>query len=133
MRRVPLRAFAALGAAVLSAGCGDGLLAVLDVPITASADGVALQLRNGSLLPVNYFVIDRNTLAFTDWAACAGPTCPAIRPHGSVTVPYAQIAEYSTGTTEAAVFWWHSVPDGHGGYRADGMQSAVVPILSGLP
>ena len=133
MRRVPSRVFAALGSAILAAGCGSGLLAVLDGPITASADGVALQLRNGSLLPVNYFVIDRNTLAFTDWAACAGPSCPAIPPRGSVTVPYAQIAEYSTSTTEAAVFWWHSVPDVHGGYRSDGMQSAVVPLLSGLP
>ena len=128
MRRITLRAFAALGAAVLAAGCGDGALAVLDGPITASADGSALQLRNGSLLPVNYLVIDRGALALFDWAACAGPTCPAIPPRGSVTVPYDQIAGYSTSTTEAVVYWWHSVPDGHGGYRADGIQGVVVPL-----
>jgi hypothetical protein len=128
MRRVLLCAFTAVGAAVLVAGCGDGPLTVLDVPITASAEGGALQLRNGSLVPVNYLAVDRNALALFDWAPCLGPACPAIPPHGSVSVPYDSIAEYSSATTEVVVYWWHSVPDGHGGYRADGMQFVVVPL-----
>ena len=127
-RRILPAAVVAAAAALVAAGCGNGPLTLLEGPVTATAADSALHVANGSIRPVNYFVLAGDAAPLVDWAACAGPACPAIPPRGSLELSYAQIAEYSASTTEALVYWWYSVQDGRGGYRADSIRVVVVRL-----
>ena len=121
----------ALAAVVLAVGCeapSRPPTSVSDGVLTASATASVLRLHNASSAAVNYFVLARDAAPLIDWAPCAGPACPAIPAGGSVSLPYSQIAGYSAATTEAIVWWWHSVSDGTGGFRPDSLRTLVAPL-----
>ncbi len=127
MRRSAL----AVAAVVLAVGCETPSrppASVSNGVVTASAAAGGLRLRNASSEAVNYFVLARDAAPLIDWAACAGPSCPAIAAHDSVSVPYSDIAGYSSASTEAIVYWWHSVSHGAGGFRPDSLRNFVAPL-----
>ena len=123
------RMVVALGAlSCLFSGCsnplapGEGAVAVLAIP-------PALHLTNQTPLPVYTFVIDRNTLAFTDWAPCRDPnSCAGIAPGATNVLPYSGIAGYSSDTREAIVYWWHLEPQSGGGFQPDSIRAVVVTL-----
>jgi hypothetical protein len=96
--------------------------------LTVTAAAGVLRLRNGSQEAVNDFLLARDAVPLVDWLPCAGPACPAVPSGDSVSVPYVQVAGYSPATTEAIVWWWHSVSDGAGGFRPDSPRSLVAPL-----
>jgi hypothetical protein len=121
----------ALAAVVLVVGCeapSRPPTSVSDGVLTATARASALRLRNSSSQAVNYFVLASDAVPLVDWLPCAGPACPAIPAGGSVSLPYSQIAGYSASTTEAIVWWWHSVSDGAGGYQPDSLRTLLAPL-----
>lgn len=121
----------ALAAVVLAVGCeapSRPPTLVSDGVLTASAAAGVLRLQNASSEAVNYFVLARDAAPLIDWAPCAGPTCAAIPAGGSVSLPYSAIAGYSSATSEALVWWWHSVSDGAGGFRPDSLRNLLVPL-----
>ena len=96
--------------------------------LTATAAEGLLWLRNASSQAVNYFVLARDAAPLIDWVPCAGPTCPAIPARDSVSKPYSDIAGYSPATTEAIVYWWHSVSDVPGIYSPDSLRVLLVTL-----
>lgn len=88
-----------------------------------------LNLTNQTATAVYTFVIDRGAAAYTDWAPCSDPyACVAIKGGGTNALAYAQIAGYSSTSTEAIVYWWHLVPDGKDGFRPDSVRSVVTSL-----
>ena len=103
-------------------GITSGELAVRAAP-------PGLELTNHSSAPVYSFAIDRGAAAYTDWAPCTNPTaCSAIGVGATSSVPYAQIAGYSTASKEAIVYWWHLVADSKEGYRIDSLRAVVTTL-----
>lgn len=90
--------------------------------------GVGLRLRNDGDQPIAYAVTERGFLGLLGPCLDPGPACVRLAPGASVVVPYAEIGGYFPGATEAIVYWWHVVPDGAGGYRADEIRSVVVTL-----
>ena len=109
-------------------GCRSAPSAVSDGVLTVTSRAGVLRLENGSILPINYFVLARDAAPLIDWVPCAGPGCAAIPAHGAVDVPQAQVAGLSAATTEVNTYWWRSVPDGNGGYRADSLRVVIVRL-----
>jgi hypothetical protein len=115
-------------AAILSVGCHAAPTSVSNSALTATVVSRTLWLQNHSTQPVNYFVVARDVAPLMDWAPCAGPACPVVPAAGTVSVPFSEIAGLSSVTTEAIVNWWHSVPDGGGGFRPDSLRAFVIPL-----
>jgi hypothetical protein len=115
-------------ATVVMVACSREPTAVSDGVLSVSRAPGALRLGNTSAGSVNYFVIERSSAALIDWVPCAGPSCPAVPPAGSVSVPHSQIAGYSAGAREVIVYWWRSVADGAGGFRPDSLRNLVAPL-----
>ncbi|HXI94827.1 MAG TPA: hypothetical protein VNG04_01765 [Candidatus Acidoferrum sp.] len=109
-------------------GCGNptgtgstGLLVRAAPPV--------LDLTNQTAAPIYSFVIDRGAAAYTDWAPCTNPAaCSSIKAGATSSLTYAQIAGYSSASTEAIVYWWHLVPDGTNGFRPDSVRGVVTSL-----
>ncbi len=122
------RMVSVLAAAFLAIGCRAEPTAVSDAALTVARGATAFRLQNASAVPINYFIVERDLAARLDWAACVGPTCPAVPPSGSIAVTYAQVAGYAAGAREAIVYWWHSIPASGGGYLADSIRAVDTPF-----
>ena len=129
-----MRAFAATrltGLLLASAGCRRDLTAPepagsAQVTVDRTADG--LRLGNATDRPIAYTVFERGYLALFAPCLDPGPGCLRLAPGASAVVPYAEIGGYSPGAREAIVYWWHLVPDGAGGYRAEEIHSVISPL-----
>jgi hypothetical protein len=119
---VALGALSCLVTRCSSLAPAGGALSVVAIP-------PALHLTNQTALPVYTFVIDRSTLALTDWAPCSDPnSCQSIAPGATPVLPYSGIAGYSAATREAIVYWWHLEPQGGGGFQPDSIRAVVTAL-----
>ncbi len=121
-------ALALATAALAAIGCDNQPTTVSGGFLRALAASGVLNVKNYSVRPINYFIVDRNSLALINWGQCAGPTCPSLRAGGSLAMPYDSIAFYTAQSKEAVVYWWHSMFDGKGGYKPDGLWHVIVPL-----
>jgi hypothetical protein len=97
-------------------------------PLDVKANPASLRLTNSSATPVYYFIVERQTAALINWALCADPVaCVSVPPHGQITVPYEQIAGYTSQAREAIVYWWH-LEASDGQFRADSVRALVVRL-----
>ena len=94
--------------------------------VTRVADGV--QIVNHTDESWAYAVWNPNWLGLFGPCADPGPDCVRLRPGQTVVVPEAAITGYAPGITEAVVRWWRVVPDGEGGYRAEGLQKLLLAL-----
>ena len=97
--------------------------------LTVRAAPPLLELTNHSPAAIYTFSIERGAAAFTDWAPCNDPTnCAAIGIGQSATMPYSQIAAYTSAAREAIVYWWHLIPGGPAGFQPDTIRAVVVTL-----
>jgi len=125
---VPRRLLLSAVVGLVVAGCRSVSTAVSDGSVTVTSGAGVLRLENGSALPVNYFLLAGDAVPLIDWAPCAGPGCPVIPAHGTVTVPHGQVAGLSASTTEVITYWWHWMPDWKGGFLPDSIRALVTPL-----
>jgi hypothetical protein len=89
-------------------------------PVTVVPTPAGLQVENRSDAAVYYFALARGALAYTDWrpgVCSAGPNCATVPAHGQLVLPWETLgAPPADGIY--SFFWWHAVPDGHGGMVA---------------
>lgn len=123
----PLPSFRVWTMTLLSMACSDPT-AVTDGVLTVERHRGSLTLRNASLTPVHYFVVERTTATRVRWLACAGPGCPAVPAADSVTVPDSLIFGFTPAAQAAVVYWWHAVPRDPSGLRADSIRSLTTPL-----
>jgi len=114
--------------ALFVAACGDPT-AVSDGVLTVARQEHALQLRNASMVPVYYMVVERQTLPRINWYACVEAPCSSVPAAGSVRVADSLIVGLSSAAHEAVVLWWKAVSDGRGGLRAGSIRGLVLPLL----
>ncbi|HSJ62810.1 MAG TPA: hypothetical protein VK922_02775, partial [Gemmatimonadaceae bacterium] len=121
-------------ACCLAVGCGGGSAEPFGPfnsrPAYVQAGRVAagVQVTNTSQRPVAYAVWNRGWLALFAPCTNTGPECPRLAPGHSITVPVEEIAGWAPGATEAVVRWWHVIPDGAGGLRADDVHMIIVGL-----
>ena len=97
--------------------------------LTVRAAAPMLELTNHSPAAIYTFSIERGAAAYTDWAPCTDPAnCAAIGIGESATLPYSQIAAYTSAAREAIVYWWHLVPGGPTGFMPDTIRAVVVTL-----
>ena len=97
--------------------------------LTVRAAHPVLELINHSPAAIYTFPIERSAAAYTDWAPCTNPTsCAGIGVGQSATLPYGQIAAYTTAAREAIVYWWHLIPGGPTGFQPDTIRAVVVTL-----
>jgi hypothetical protein len=98
--------------------------------VTAVREAGGLRLVNQTERPIAFTVFEREFAARVQFAPCVDPSpgCLRLAPGASILVPYAEIGGYTSGAREAIVHWWHVVPDGAGGYRAEAIRSEVVRL-----
>ena len=99
------------------------------VQAALTADGI--RITNGTEQPVAYAVWARGFLGLFAPCTDTGPECPRLAPAASVVVPVSAVVGMWPGEREAVVRWWHVVPDGSGGRRADEVRELAVPLSSG--
>ena len=117
---------ASVGLVVL--GCQSGPSAVADGAVTVTSGAGVLRLQNSASVPVNYEILARDAAPLIDWVPCAGPGCPAVPAHGTVTIPHSQVTGLSAGTTEVIVYWWRSIPNWKGGFQPDSVRVLVTRL-----
>lgn len=112
------------------AGCGNPTASLqLDGPLTVRAGARTLHLRNQTARPVYVFVVERESAAVIDWAACSNPdTCDGLAPGGERSVGYERIAGYESGDQEAILYWWHLEPRLGGGFTPDSIRAEVIRL-----
>lgn len=98
--------------------------------IHVAAVGGAVEVSNVSGRAAHYIVLERQDAGIIEWTRCtpANTGCPTLQEGQTARVPYAQIAGYDEGDTEAIVYWWETEPDGAGGYRVDRQGSVIVRL-----
>lgn len=97
-----------------------------EVDVRRVEDGV--RLTNRADRPVAYAVWNAGWLALLAPCANTGPECLRLAPGASVVVSASEIGG-STATMEAAIVrWWHVVPDGAGGSRADTVHETRIDL-----
>ncbi|HEX2211039.1 MAG TPA: hypothetical protein VHG93_25370 [Longimicrobium sp.] len=123
------RLFAAATLTLL-AGC-DSPSAIDDYSlIHAEARAATLSVSNVGARPVHYAVYERVDAGTVTWSRCtpANAGCPTLEPGATVRIPYAEIALYDDGDTEAIVYWWESQADGSGAYTVGRTGSIIVRL-----
>ena len=97
--------------------------------VSARGIGQNVEITNHTFAPVYTFVIDRGAAAYTDWGPCTDPTlCAATAPQSGSVLPYSQIVGYTLTSREVIVYWWHLVPDGASGFRADSTRAIIIGL-----
>ncbi len=129
-----MRVFAAtllMGLLLASAACRRDLTAPApdaSAQVTVSPVPDGLRLVNATDRPIAYTVFERGYLALFAPCLDPGPGCLRLATGARAVVPYAEIGGYTPDAREAIVYWWHLVPDGAGGYRAEEIHSIIVPL-----
>ena len=100
--------------------------AVGEVTVGRVAGGV--RIANGTDRAVAYAVWNEGWLALFAPCTESGAACPTLAPGASVVVADGEIAGAAPGMTSAIVRWWHVVPDGAGGRRAEDLREVVVRL-----
>lgn len=120
-------------AVILTAGCGDTPTAspgtrssIAGVEVVRVDDGV--QITNGTDQPLAFAVWARGFLGLFAPCVDTSPNCPRLAPGANVLVSLDQIDGIWDGETEAIVRWWRVVPDGAGGYRAEGLREVIITL-----
>jgi hypothetical protein len=103
----------------------------VDGGVEAARVAEGIRITNGTDQPIAYAVWARGFLGLFAPCTDTGPECPRLAPGASVVVPVAAIVGIWPGEREALVRWWHVVPDGSGGRRADEVRELAVPLSSG--
>ncbi|HEX8320504.1 hypothetical protein [Longimicrobium sp.] len=123
-------ALALLTLSLASAACGRDLATTAEVTasqvqVRRTDDGI--RLINSTDRPVAFAVWNTGWLAAFAPCTDTGPDCSRLAPGASVVVPRSQVAGSSPEMEEVIVRWWHVVPDGAGGYRAETVHEVRVP------
>lgn len=87
-----------------------------------------IRVANHTDRPVAYTVWNAGWLALFAPCVDTGPTCLRLAPGVSVLVTPPQIGGNSSGMHEVIVRWWHVVPGGFNGYRADTVHEIRLPF-----
>ncbi len=116
-----------IGTLLLGSGC-TAPTAVSDGTLSVRRVIGALELENASAAAMHYFAVERGAAARIQWIACAGPACPAVPGRATARVADSLIVGYFPAASEAIVYWWPSVADGQGGWRADSIRAVVAPL-----
>ena len=86
-----------------------------------------IRVTNGTAAVLYYAAFEREIMALIDWIPCTDPdSCPRIRVNETITIPFSQVTGWELDSREAILYWWHLVPAGTDGYRADGITWTVV-------
>lgn len=126
-----MTSIAVLAIAIAVAGCHkDPVAAVTSDTALVSATRVAtgIRLTNNTDRGVAYVASNPMWLGLLGLCADPGPECVKLAPGASVVIPFSEIYGYTTEATEASIFWWHVVPDGHGGYTQDEVTTVFVQL-----
>lgn len=100
-------------------------VAASQVQVRRMDDGI--RLTNRSERPIAFAVWNTGWLAAFAPCTDTGPECPRLAPGASVVIPRSQIGGSTPDMQEVIVRWWHVVPDGAGGYRAEAVYEVRVP------
>ena len=120
-----------LAVAIALAGCHKDPVAatISGAPlVSASRVETGIRLTNSTDRAVAYVVSNPMWLGLLGLCADPGPDCVKLAPGASVVIPFSEIYGYSSDATQASVFWWHVVPDGHGGYTQDQVTTVFVQL-----
>ena len=120
------RLFAAAALAVSAAACSDSTLPAGQALQARATGNATLAISNRGDEAVFYYVVDPTELAV--FFACTPDQCPRIDPGETVQVPYAAIAYYEPGATQALVDWTQFRAVGDGAYRQTGSGSVLVKL-----
>jgi len=113
---------------VLAQACGSAT-GPLGGNLVVRAAPPALSLSNESPATIFTFPIEATLAMRANWAPCSDPAhCSGIKPGDTKELPYAQIAGYAAGATQAIVYWWHLVPDGTAGFKPDSIRAVPVRL-----
>lgn len=94
--------------------------------VQAELTSEGLEVRNFRSDAIYYFAIERGLAALVDWAPCIGPgPCPHIDPGDTETISHAALG-WTAGSSEALLYWWEMVADGHGGVKVDSIRTILV-------
>ncbi|HZI43072.1 MAG TPA: hypothetical protein VFD67_15240 [Gemmatimonadaceae bacterium] len=126
--RVP-RIFAVILASLTLGAC-ETSTSPASQPLSVSADGTALTLRNPNAWPVFYLAMDPRMLAVAELALCRDPSssCPRVAAFGTVRLPYSEISGYQSDETQARVMHWRLHRQMSGDYEATDIQSVDVSL-----
>ena len=110
-----------------SLACGNPTSVTPD-QFTIQATGREVVLSNTAAQSTFYLVVERETAALINFAACVGqPQCRSVAPDSSVKIPYGEITGYHAGSKVAVVYWWRAVQSSTG-LRADSVRSTVTEL-----
>ncbi|MHB1223471.1 MAG: hypothetical protein ACYC2G_05410 [Gemmatimonadaceae bacterium] len=132
-----IRTFALSALLLATASCGQESATAVTSPavnetatdtVLASRVDGGVRLTNEGTRPVAYAVWNPDWLALFGPCASTGPDCPRLAPGASVFVPDAAIDGLTDGSARAVVRWWHVIPDGAGGFRADVVHETFVTL-----
>ena len=96
--------------------------------VSATRVTTGVRLTNNTDRPVAYVVSNPMWLGLLALCADPGPDCVKLAPAASVVIPFSEIYGWASDATQASVFWWHVVPDGHGGYTQDEVATVFVQL-----
>jgi hypothetical protein len=86
-----------------SLACGNPTSVTQD-QFTIQATGREVVLSNTAGQATFYLVVERETAALINFAACVGQSqCQSVDPDSSVKIPYGEITGYHAGSKEAVV------------------------------
>jgi len=94
----------------------------------AQASDAMVHLQNASAHRLFYFILERESAAASDWAACIEPACPSLDPGASASLPYTGISGYVPGRREAIVWWWEAMPGAGRGRVPGPLHYLVLPL-----
>lgn len=105
-----------------------GLLEPTGPHVDARLTTAGLLASNHTAADIYFTAFEREIVALIEWVPCSDPaTCrPRLTPAADTTIPYASIYGWGPASREVVCYWWHSVPNGAGGYRPDSIRGLVV-------
>jgi hypothetical protein len=127
------RCFALLLAAAGGGGAAspvapDVRTTVVAGAVTATRVAGGIEIVNGGGSPVAYDVWNPEFLGLFGPCTTTGPACLRLAPGARVVVPLGAVTGAAPAMRTVAVYWWHVVPDGRGGYAADSVRAVPVPL-----
>ena len=109
------------------AGCSDPVT-VTDGTLSASHVTGTIRLRSTATSPAHYFLVERELAARSNWQVCADPSCPAVPPQGTLSVPVSKVAGVTSGSAHVILYWWHVSAQVGGGFSYDSVRSLLIPL-----
>ena len=97
-------------------------------PLRSSSNGIEVTLDNPNGVPVYYMLANPGFLALADFALCVSPSCPNVPAHGTVHVPYTQIAGYDQSEATATLWQWRLKLSASGASQQSDFAAVDVPL-----